>query len=142
MNIPKHEPFYRTCKDIIQNLMSTENSYFFFKPVDPEADGAPDYFSIVMKPMCFYKVQEKLDNNEYKTPNEFIEDVRLIWQNAKLYNHPSHLIYKTANILAHKFEILIGSLPQIVSEADKCSALQRLVELRFARYRINKKSHQ
>lgn len=110
--------------------------------MDPEADGAPDYFNIVMKPMCFYKVQEKLDNHEYKTPDDFIDDVRLIWQNAKLYNHQTHLIYKTADTLAKKFEILIGSLPHVLTESEKCSALQRLVELRFARYRMNKKTHQ
>ena len=138
----KQEPFYHACREIIQQLMSQENAYFFFKPVDPEADGAPDYHSVIPVPMSFYKIQEKLDRQEYKTPNQFIDDVNRIWENAKIYNAPVTLIYKTADILSIKFNTLAGSLPHVVPEEDKNNALQRLVELRFARYRLGKKTHQ
>jgi hypothetical protein len=33
-------------------------------------------------------VQRKLDDGLYKSPEEFVGDVRLIWANAKLYNPP------------------------------------------------------
>ena len=141
MNI-KQEPFYHACREIIQQLMSQDNSYFFFKPVDPEADGAPDYNSVIPESMSFYRVQEKLDHQEYKTPDQFIYDVNLIWSNAKNYNLPVTLIYKTADILSNKFNTLAGSLPHVIPEEDKNNALQRLVELRFARYRLGKKTHQ
>ena len=132
------EQFYRTCQEIIHQIMSNDNSIYFFRPVDPELDGAPNYYDIVIQPMSIYRVQEKLDNHEYKLPNEFINDVRQIWINAKQYNHPTHPIYKAADMLASKFEVLASSLPQYISEESKNSALQRYVELRLLRYKVNK----
>jgi hypothetical protein len=143
---PRHaqtqrEQFYRTYRDIVQEIMGKENAFFFFKPVDPEADGAPDYFRFINHPMSIFTVQEKLDRGEYNTPGEFISDMRLIWSNAKNYNHASHPIYKTADMLAELFEILASSLPHALSSAERGSALQRLTELRFARYRAAKQTH-
>ncbi len=38
--------------------------------------------------MKMWTVQRKLDDGLYKSPEEFVGDVRLIWANAKLYNPP------------------------------------------------------
>ena len=38
--------------------------------------------------MVMRTVQRKLDDGLYKSPEEFVGDVRLIWANAKLYNPP------------------------------------------------------
>ena len=132
---------YDTYHGIIQKILADENSFFFFKPVDPEADGAQDYYSIVIKPMCFFTIQQKLDNKEYQNQNEFIADVRQIWQNAKLYNQSTHPIYKAADRLAKKFEILSASLPRPVKESESHSALQRYIELRIGRYK-SQRMHQ
>jgi hypothetical protein len=67
--------------------------------------------------------------------------MRLIWWNAKIYNHQTHRISKTADALAGRFEILAAGLPQDLAATEKSSALQRLVELRFARHRSEKQSH-
>jgi hypothetical protein len=132
---------YRTFQEIIRDIMSRENAFFFFRPVDPIADGAPDYFLYICNPMSILTVQEKLDRTEYKTADEFIRDIRLIWSNAKIYNHHSHPIYKTADALAVRFEIFAAGLPHEIPIADQSSALQRLVELRFACYRAAKQTH-
>lgn len=120
--------------------MEHDNVYVFFRPVDPEKDGAPDYRTIIPRPMSIFTVQEKIDNREYKSPSDFIEDMRQIWTNAKMYNNQTHMIHKTADILAHKFETLASCLPHNVPE-PRNNALQRAVELRFARYRMSKQTH-
>jgi hypothetical protein len=137
----QRDQFYRTYQDIVQQIMAKENSFYFFKPVDPEVDGAPDYFQFIVRPMSILTVQEKIDRREYDNPAEFIDDMRTIWSNAKIYNHQTHTIYKTADVLCEKFEVLAAALPHEISEADKGSALQRLTELRFARYRLAKRGH-
>jgi hypothetical protein len=119
--------------------MAQENAYFFFKPVDPVADGAPDYLQQILRPMSILIIQEKIDRQEYKSPNEFIEDMRQIWANAKIYNVQTHTIYRTAQALAEKFEIYAASLPHDIPEPG--SGMQRLVEIRFARYRAAKRTH-
>ena len=136
------EQFYRTCQDIVQQIMSSENAFYFFKPVDPELDGAPNYYDNILNPMSIFVVQDKLDKKQYDSPDEFIQDMRQIWVNAKQYNHQSHTIYKAADALAQKFEILASSLPRAIPPGSRNSALQRLVELRFLRYRMNKTTHQ
>ncbi|KAH0794867.1 Bromodomain containing protein [Histomonas meleagridis] len=136
------EQFYRTCQDIVQQIMNSDNSFYFFKPVDPELDGAPNYYEIILTPMSIFVVQDKLDKKLYNTPEEFIQDMRQIWINAKQYNHQTHTIYKAADLLAQKFEILASSLPRSIPPGSQSSALQRLVELRFLRYRLNKTTHQ
>lgn len=120
--------------------MEHDNVYVFFRPVDPEKDGAPDYRTWIMHPMSIFTVQEKIDKREYKSPAEFIADMRQIWENAKIYNNYTHMIYKTADFLAEKFETLAAGLPHELPE-PKNNALQRAVELRFARYRMAKKTH-
>jgi hypothetical protein len=137
----QQEQYLHTYQEIVQQIMGHENAYFFFKPVDPIADGAPDYCQIIVTPMSILTVQGKLDRREYTSPDEFIADMRQIWANAKIYNHQSHTIYKTAHALAEKFEILAASLPHEISQIGRCSALQRAVELRLGRYRMAKKTH-
>lgn len=138
----RNEQFYKAAQEIVQTIMGMESAFYFWKPVDPDTDGAPEYYNIIPCPMSFLQVQDKLDRKVYKSPEEFITDVRNIWQNAKIYNHPSHAIYKAAHTCAIKFEILASTLPHKLNESEKSSGLQRLVELRFQRYRMNKNTHQ
>ena len=138
---PKIPAFYHPAREIIQQLMATENSYFFFKP-DPADEASPEYLQTITRPMCFFTIQEKLDALEYKNPEEFVQDVRHIWQNAKLSQSSSHPLCKAADQLSRKFEMLLTSLPKTVSPSAKQSDLQRLLELRFGRYRMNKETHQ
>lgn len=133
--------FYNQCQNIINQLMKFENAYFFYRPVDPDKDVAPGYYEFIAQPMSIYNVQQKIDNDQYQTPDEFINDMRLIWLNAKLYNAPSHLVYKAADSLSLKFEMMAATLPHIVDEASLNGGFQREIELRFARYRLMKKTH-
>jgi hypothetical protein len=132
----------KVCQNILQQIMGLENAYFFFRPVNPVADGAPDYFRVIVRPMSFLVVQENLDNEKYTTFDMFAEHMRLIWQNAMVYNHPSHPISKTAGKMWNKFELLAAALPKEIEGGARTSGLQRLVENRFARYRAERSSRQ
>jgi hypothetical protein len=54
--------------------------------VNWEEWGLYDYLQIVKVPMDMGTVRVKLNKDEYKTPQEFAKDMRLIWDNCKLYN--------------------------------------------------------
>ncbi len=45
-------------------------------------------------------VENKVKNYEYNNDDEFYEDIRLIWKNAKIFNSPTTEIYN----IAVKFE--------------------------------------
>ena len=131
-----------TLKNITQKLLSEDNIYYFFKPINPNNDDVPDYYQKITNPMYFYKIQEKIDNNEYKNLEDYISDVRLIWFNAKIYHQPNNPIYRAADRLSKRFEFLISSLPKRLNSSEKKTSLQRYIELRFSIYQNNKEIHQ
>jgi hypothetical protein len=141
-----HKDFARrqmvsVCQDILTDLMSVEDAHYFFRPVDPKEEGADTYYQIIPRPMCMLQVQENLDANYYQTFDEFLRDVRQIWDNAKVFNKSSHPVHKVALRMAGRFELITTALPHSLTDLAKTSALQRLVELRFANYRAHKSTH-
>jgi hypothetical protein len=133
--------FASVCQRIVSDIMAMENAYFFFYPVNPAEEGAAGYYRTIVRPMCFMQIQENLDQSRYRTFAEFIADVRQIWENAQLFNKPSHDINKVAVRLSGQFEAMIASLPHPVTDGERGSALQRLVEVRFANYRAHRHGH-
>ena len=64
------------------------------EPVDPEALGIPDYFDVIKHPMDFSTIQHKLQSGELQTREEFLRLVRLVFDNALLYNQPGDPVYR------------------------------------------------
>jgi hypothetical protein len=132
-----HQRMCHLCQAIITDLMNMEDAAVFFRPVDPLEEGATGYYRIVVAPMCFMTIQEKLDEDGYQAFEEFIADIRQIWVNAQLFNRPSHAINKIAVRMSAQFELLIAALPHTITDTGKLSCVQRLVELRFETYRAH-----
>ncbi|KAL3208207.1 hypothetical protein MRX96_039281 [Rhipicephalus microplus] len=97
----------------------------FYKPVDAELLGLHDYHEIIKHPMDLGTV--KMDNREYKSPEEFAGDVRLIFTNCYKYNPPDHEVVAMARKLQDVFEMRYAKMPdepppsepQPVSHADR-----------------------
>ncbi|KAF1326002.1 Atpase family aaa domain-containing protein 2, partial [Globisporangium splendens] len=83
----------------------------FYFPVDPEE--VPDYYLIVDRPMDLRTMREKLNDGEYSSFEQFLEDIQLIVSNANVFNpkrsKTRHIAYAAGtmkdNILsfAHRF---------------------------------------
>ncbi|XP_071084680.1 BRCA2-interacting transcriptional repressor EMSY-like isoform X1 [Haliotis cracherodii] len=67
-------------------------SAWFTQPVDP-AD-APDYYSIVKKPMDFGTIRKKLEGGGYKDHEEFHQDMTLVKENCAVYNPPTSRVFR------------------------------------------------
>lgn len=89
---------------IIQDLRKHKLAYPFLSPVDPVALKIPDYFDVIKEPMDLGTVKERLESNFYGSVQEFIEDTRLIWSNAMLYNRPDSDVHQMAKTLSEIFE--------------------------------------
>lgn len=72
--------------------MDSNDSFEFRQPVDFKGLGLHDYSLVVKKPMDLNTCLKKLNNSEYKTVEECIEDLQTIWDNCKLYNGPTSVI--------------------------------------------------
>lgn len=82
---------------VLERMMKLDKNSLFLHPVVEEE--APDYYKIVMTPMNFSEIKEKVDNQEYDSFEAFCADVNLVFSNAMLYNKPDTIFYKTASRL-------------------------------------------
>ncbi|KAJ8978283.1 hypothetical protein NQ317_009623 [Molorchus minor] len=69
---------------ILDYVKNHEDAWPFTDPVEEEY--APNYYSIIRKPMDLQKMEERLEAGYYKTYSKFRSDFQLIIDNCRLYN--------------------------------------------------------
>nr|SVE83598.1 EOG090X04G3 [Daphnia pulex] len=84
---------------LMPNLERKDPRQFFAWPVTDSI--APNYSSIITKPMDFSTMKQKIEDNQYKTLQEFTDDFVLMCNNAMTYNQPDTVYYKAAKRLLH-----------------------------------------
>ncbi|XP_070498831.1 bromodomain testis-specific protein-like [Chironomus tepperi] len=96
------------CKRLLHSLRTAKEHYeysnLFYYPVDPIAYQCPDYYDIIKNPMDLNTMQEKMERGDYKTPEDFAADIRLIIDNTLTYNGPDHEIIPYVNKFKDVFE--------------------------------------
>lgn len=93
-------PDYQYCNTLLSRIMVFSLSFLpsfiqnhddadaFLEPVDPDALGIPDYFDVIKHPMDLSTIHKKLQSGEIQTREEFFQLLRLVFDNALLYNQP------------------------------------------------------
>lgn len=94
---------HKVCIQITEKIMNLPIAGHFSKPVNPELDGAPDYFEIIKKPMDLSLVLRKLKEDQYQTVEKWKEDMNQIWKNATQYNDATRPIHAIARELNEYF---------------------------------------
>lgn len=99
------------CDQILLALKNSRDSAMFWKPVDPVADGVPDYLSVIKKPMDLGTVHTRLHGRAYKSSDEFVADLRQVWINCKTFNGPG-FFFDLAASFEKMCETRIKSIPK------------------------------
>ncbi|XP_027342706.1 transcription factor GTE4 isoform X2 [Abrus precatorius] len=94
----------KSCSSLLEKLMKHKHGWVFNAPVDVEGLGLHDYFTIITHPMDLGTVKSRLNQNWYKSPKEFAEDVRLTFRNAMTYNPKGQDVHVMAEQLSKLFE--------------------------------------
>ena len=81
-----------------------KGGYFFMEPVDPAKYGIDDYFEIIQEPMDFGTVKKKLNHNVYNNIQEYIYDMKLVFDNCIKYNGKENQIAKSAMEIRSVFD--------------------------------------
>ncbi|KAF8807195.1 Bromodomain-containing protein [Phlegmacium glaucopus] len=114
---------HRFCLSTIRSLKKLKDAGPFQRPVDIVALNIPHYPSIIKTPMDFSTIDRKLvashpaklDHNEntprYHSADEFIADVRLIFQNTATFNGPDHVVTAMGRRLQDVFDKQLKNLP-------------------------------
>uniref|UniRef100_A0A8C1S2P6 Bromodomain adjacent to zinc finger domain protein 1A n=1 Tax=Cyprinus carpio TaxID=7962 RepID=A0A8C1S2P6_CYPCA len=81
-NLGVHE--LSACELLTVDLVRHEDSWPFKKLVS--RTQVPDYYDIIKKPIALSTIREKVNNCEYQTAVQYIEDVELMFSNCLEYN--------------------------------------------------------
>ncbi|XP_005096072.1 tyrosine-protein kinase BAZ1B [Aplysia californica] len=98
------------CEDVLARAMKHKSSWPFLEPVDKKQ--VPDYHLLIKKPMDFQTMQKKCARLSYASPQEFIEDAALVFENAESYNKPDSEVFQCMREVEQVFkDLLKKSLP-------------------------------
>ncbi|KAJ0801378.1 putative chromatin remodeler Bromodomain family [Helianthus annuus] len=100
------ESLMKNCRQALTKLMKHKLSWVFNKPVDAVALGLHDYHQIIKRPMDLGTVKSNLSKGLYSNPLDFASDVRLVFENAMLYNPRTDEVHGMADQLFRYFEEL------------------------------------
>ncbi|CAI2371248.1 unnamed protein product [Moneuplotes crassus] len=92
---------------IVKNLKDSEGGWMFKDPVDIKKDLCPDYYQVIKKPMDLSTVLKKIKNNDYEQMQEYLDDLRLIFNNCILYNGDGSTYGIAANSMLTKLDCLM-----------------------------------
>ncbi|XP_017331444.1 bromodomain adjacent to zinc finger domain protein 1A isoform X2 [Ictalurus punctatus] len=81
-NLGVHE--LSVCEQLTVDLVRHEDSWPFMKLVS--RTQVPDYYDIIKKPIALSIIREKVNNCEYQTALEYVNDVELMFSNCLEYN--------------------------------------------------------
>lgn len=68
----------------------------------------PDYYIIIKNPISMDMVKKKINKEEYHSLKEFLDDIRLLCTNARIYNEDGSLLFQDANdieVSRHDFRV-------------------------------------
>ena len=113
------------CANILKELFHKKNTdvaYYFYDPVDVEALGLKDYYDIIKQPMDLSTIRKKMESREYRKPEQFASDVRLMLHNSFRYNPPDHVVNKCGRKLQEIFEQKYARLPEGSDDTESSDA--------------------
>lgn len=113
------------CQGILKDLWHKKNekiAFYFYYPVDAEALGLKDYHDIIKHPMDLTTIKKKMEAREYRKPEQFANDVRLMLHNSFRYNPPDHEVNKSGRKLLEIFEQSYAMLPEGSDDTDLSDA--------------------
>ncbi|XP_011334541.1 bromodomain-containing protein 7 isoform X1 [Ooceraea biroi] len=97
--IAERTPLQRLLEHLLRSMEKRDPQQFFAWPVTDSI--APGYSQIITNPMDFSTIKQKIDDNNYQNLQEFVDDFKLMCDNATTYNHPDTIYYKAAKKLLH-----------------------------------------
>jgi hypothetical protein len=98
------------CATVVKQVKVNKYSWPFHKPVDWKTLNLPDYPTIVKIPMDLQTVTDKLGgvdakgDRTYQTPLQMRDDMRVIFDNCRLYNQPGQDVRIMGDMLSDHFE--------------------------------------
>ena len=113
-----YQPIFKTLWDMeFSNLGGTNPFRIVIDKDNCVAMGVPDYADIIKQPMNLTYIQEKVENKTYVTLQAFLDDVKLLINNALLYNSdPNNQYHVAAKKMKKKFKKMVTHVLQGIGQ--------------------------
>ncbi|GAB6019345.1 Bromodomain adjacent to zinc finger domain protein 2B [Chamberlinius hualienensis] len=90
------------CRSLLADLETHEDAWPFLLPVNTKL--FPSYRKVIRRPMDLSSIRNKLENGSYKTRNDFMNDVQLIFKNCETFNEDDSPVGKAGHSLRAFFD--------------------------------------
>ena len=94
---------YEEWKSKLKLLKDWDKGKIFYIPVRESIENkeftAPGYFDLIRNPMDLKTIESKIDSRKYQDQNDLYKDLKLICDNAILYNKEGTDIHEKALLL-------------------------------------------
>ncbi|XP_044203837.1 protein polybromo-1-like isoform X4 [Thunnus albacares] len=67
--------------------------------VKPSKKDYPDYYKVILEPMDLRMIEHNIRSDKYMTEDAMVEDMKLMFRNARHYNEEGSQVYNDADIL-------------------------------------------
>ena len=94
---PRHGPNYNPLLHLLNEMQNHSAAWPFLQPV--HRDEVPEYYEAIKEPMDLSTMEERLGNDLYPRPENFIKDAKLIFDNCRQFNNATTPYVKSANRL-------------------------------------------
>lgn len=88
-------------QDMAKAIIKMDTNKWFLVPVTE--DVAPDYFSVISKPMDIESIRRKISRHMYKSLAALEADFYLMFHNATVYNPPGDEVYEVRSKSIYSF---------------------------------------
>ncbi|KPI42710.1 Histone acetyltransferase GCN5 [Cyphellophora attinorum] len=113
---PRHGPNYNQLLHLLNDMQNHTSAWPFAQPVN--RDEVPDYYEVIKEPMDLSTMEERLSNDLYPRPEDFIKEAKLIFDNCRRYNNETTPYAKSANKLEKFMWQQIKAIPEWSHLAD------------------------
>ena len=106
--------------NVLNRVKRNANAGPFLQPVDPVALAIPDYPEKIKHPMDLSTIKNKIDT--YNSNDEFLADMKLMFDNCYLYNGEESPVGQMGKELEKAFYKIYGNGPSVSVKTEKYDA--------------------
>ncbi|KAK0645692.1 Bromodomain-containing protein, partial [Cercophora newfieldiana] len=111
------------CSDLLTRMLSGPGFWTrlvgaFKQPVNPVADGVPDYLEKIKKPMDLGTMKAKMDRKEYHDEHEFLADMNQMFTNCYTYWNKRDPMWAACEKLQKTFEEKYAQMHKWISKME------------------------
>ena len=106
MNTPLKiiDSWEKIAKKLLNIVWKHKDAHLFHRPVNPIELGIDDYFDKIKHPMDFSTIKKKLNGYHYRNCQEFVNDMKLVFDNCYLYNGTESLVGHMCTNVKQEYE--------------------------------------